>query len=133
MGDAFEDRLQLSLKSLRENAALGGKIDVPPERQFIGFDAYEKVLASDIDVVLLTTPPHFRPLHLKAAIEAGKHVFAEKPVAVDAPGVHRLCRLVPTLVARGYQSSRDSAFAMMPASAKRSSGCTMVQSARFTR
>lgn len=87
MGDAFEDRLQLSLKSLRENAALGGKIDVPPERQFVGFDAYEKVLASDVDVVLLTTPPHFRPLHLKAAIEAGKHVFAEKPVAVDAPGV----------------------------------------------
>lgn len=87
MGDAFEDRIVSSLKSLSEIADIREKIDVPQERQFVGFDAYEKVLASDVDVVLLTTPPHFRPMHLKAAIEAGKHVFAEKPVAVDAPGV----------------------------------------------
>ena len=53
---------------------------------FTGFDAYKKVIDA-CDVVLLTTPPHFRPMHLKAAVEAGKHVFAEKPVAVDAPGV----------------------------------------------
>ncbi|HIE96825.1 MAG: Gfo/Idh/MocA family oxidoreductase [Fuerstiella sp.] len=88
MGDAFEDRLKLSLRSLSAQEDVAGKIDVPPEQQFVGFDAYQKVLASDVDVVLLTTPPHFRPMHLKAAIEAGKHVFAEKPVAVDAPGVH---------------------------------------------
>ncbi len=87
MGDAFEDRLQLSLKSLAGIEELAGKVDVPPEQQFVGFDAYKNVLASDVDVVLLTTPPQFRPIHLKAAIEAGKHVFAEKPVAVDAPGV----------------------------------------------
>ena len=88
MGDAFEDRLQLSLKALSKAKEISEKIDVPKERQFVGFDAYEKVLASDVDVVLLTTPPHFRPMHLKAAIAAGKHVFAEKPVAVDAPGIH---------------------------------------------
>ncbi len=87
MGDVFEDRLQLSLSSLAKIEEVAGKIDVPPEQQFVGFDAYKKVLATDVDVVLLTTPPHFRPMHLKAVIDAGKHVFAEKPVAVDAPGV----------------------------------------------
>jgi predicted dehydrogenase len=87
MGDVFEDRLQLSLSSLAKVEEVAGKIDVPPERQFAGFDAYQQVLATDVDVVLLTAPPHFRPMHLKAAVAAGKHVFAEKPVAVDAPGV----------------------------------------------
>ena len=61
---------------------------MPAERKFAGFDAYEKLLATDVDVVLQATSPHFRPLHLKAAVAAGKHVFCEKPVAVDAPGVH---------------------------------------------
>ncbi len=87
MGDAFLDRLQTSLATLKEQKDMAYKIDVPPERCFTGFDAYRQVLNSGVDVVLLTAPPHFRPLHLKAAIEAGKHVFAEKPVAVDAPGV----------------------------------------------
>ncbi len=92
MGDLFEDQLQLSLKTLNEARNLDTKIDVPKERQFVGFDAYQQVLASGVDVVLLTTPPHFRPLHLQAAIQAGKHVFAEKPCAVDAPGVHSVLR-----------------------------------------
>ena len=87
MGDAFDDRLQSSLMSLSAVKEIAGKIDVPPEQQFTGFDAYKGVIAADVDVVLLTTPPQFRPIHLKAAIDAGKHVFAEKPVAVDAPGV----------------------------------------------
>jgi predicted dehydrogenase len=87
MADAFEVRLSSSLKSLAAVEELRAKIDVPAERQFVGFDAYKEVLATDVDVVLLTTPPHFRPIHLQAAIAAGKHVFAEKPVAVDAPGV----------------------------------------------
>jgi len=87
MGDVFEDRLTKSLKTLSVHGEVSEKVDVPGERRFIGFDAYKKVIASGVDVVLLTTPPHFRPIHLKAAIEAGKHVFAEKPVAVDAPGV----------------------------------------------
>ncbi len=89
MGDVFADRLQDSLsgigKELGEQASQ--RLQVPPERQFIGFDAYQKVIDSGVDVVILTTYPCFRPAHLKAAIEAGKHVFAEKPVAVDAPGV----------------------------------------------
>ncbi|MEZ6143146.1 MAG: Gfo/Idh/MocA family oxidoreductase [Zavarzinella sp.] len=86
MGDAFEDRLQSSLKTLKNYEALAAKIDVPAERQFVGLDAYQKVLQHS-DVVLLCTPPGFRPQHLKAAIDAGKHVFAEKPVAVDGPGI----------------------------------------------
>jgi predicted dehydrogenase len=86
MGDAFEDRLQSSLNTLKDDEKIAGKIDVPEGRRFVGFDAYQQVIAES-DVVLLTAPPHFRPLHLKAAVAAGKHVFAEKPVAVDAPGV----------------------------------------------
>jgi predicted dehydrogenase len=87
MGDVFADRLQLSLDTLRKDARVADKVDVKPDHCFTDFDAYQKVLASGVDVVLLCTPPHFRPAHLKAAVEAGKHVFAEKPVAVDAPGV----------------------------------------------
>ena len=86
MADAFEDRLQDSLARLKKEPGIGDKIAVTPERSFTGFDAYRKVIEC-CDVVLLCTPPHFRPLHLKAAVEAGKHVFAEKPCAVDAPGV----------------------------------------------
>ena len=87
MGDAFADRLQSSLAKLKENKTINSKIDVREDRCFVGFDAYQQVIDSGIDVVLLAEPPHFRPRHLKAAVEAGKHVFAEKPVAVDAPGV----------------------------------------------
>jgi predicted dehydrogenase len=86
MADAFEDRLQESLATLKKNPDVADKIDVKKDDCFVGFGAYKEVIARS-DVVLLCTPPHFRPLHLKAAVEAGKHVFAEKPVAVDAPGV----------------------------------------------
>src|SRR6185295_3375329 len=84
MGDAFPDRLQASLKILKKT--LPEKVDVKEENCFVGFDAYKHVIAAS-DVVLLCEPPHFRPSHLKAAVEAGKHVFAEKPVAVAGPGV----------------------------------------------
>jgi predicted dehydrogenase len=87
MADVFEDRLQSSLAELKSDEKVAGKVDVTPEHRFVGFDAYKKVLDAGVDVVLLCTPPHFRPEHLAAAVEAGKHVFAEKPVAVDAPGV----------------------------------------------
>jgi len=99
MADAFEDRLEASLGVLREDPKVGAKVDVDKERRFVGFDAYQKLLASGVDVVLLCTPPGFRPLHLRAAIDAGKHVFAEKPVAVDAPGVRSVlasCELART-------------------------------------
>lgn len=85
MADIFPDYLEESLNSLYKANPTQVKVD--KEHQFIGFDAYKKVLESDVDVVLLATPPAFRPGHFKAAIESGKHVFCEKPVAVDAPGV----------------------------------------------
>jgi myo-inositol 2-dehydrogenase / D-chiro-inositol 1-dehydrogenase len=85
LGDVFEDRLSLSLERLRQHA--GDRVKVDKSRCFLGFDAYEKVIASDVDVVLLASPPAFRPQHLKAAIDAGTHVFAECIAAVDAPGI----------------------------------------------
>ncbi|GAC1346889.1 MAG: Gfo/Idh/MocA family oxidoreductase [Isosphaeraceae bacterium] len=88
MADAFEDRIEKSLGLLQDDEKISSKLDVPPERRFVGFDACAKLLDSGVDVVLLCTPPHFRPQHIRAAIDAGKHVFAEKPAAVDAPGVH---------------------------------------------
>jgi predicted dehydrogenase len=89
MGDAFQDRLQTSLETLKAQEKVSKMIDVPESRCFVGFDAYRKVIEQS-DVVLLATPPHFRPIHLQAAVAAGKHVFAEKPVAVDAPGLHKV-------------------------------------------
>jgi predicted dehydrogenase len=86
MGDAFADRIKQSLNALERDEEIARKVAVKPECCYAGFDAYKQVIAQ-CDVVLLCTPPHFRPLHLQAAVEAGKHVFAEKPVAVDAPGV----------------------------------------------
>jgi len=85
MGDTFSDRLESSLKNLLKQA-VADRVQVSDDRKFVGFDAYKHVIEA-CDVVLLATPPHFRPAHLKAAVDAGKHVFAEKPVAVDAPGV----------------------------------------------
>ncbi len=85
LGDAFADRLESSLQNIRK--AGGDKVDVAPERCFVGFDAYRRVIDSGVDVVLLCSPPHFRPAQLEYAVSAGKHVFCEKPVAVDAPGV----------------------------------------------
>ncbi|QDV20397.1 Glycosyl hydrolase family 109 protein 1 precursor [Gimesia panareensis] len=94
MGDTFYDHLDKSYKNLKKNQ-VAEQVQVDADHKFIGFDAYQKVIDC-VDVVLLTTPPHFRPMQLRAAIEAGKHVFAEKPVAVDAPGVRSVmetCKL----------------------------------------
>ena len=60
---------------------------MPEDRKFVGFDAYQKAIDAGVDLVILATPPGFRPIHLAAAVKAGKHVFMEKPVATDAPGV----------------------------------------------
>ncbi|MEE2907715.1 MAG: Gfo/Idh/MocA family oxidoreductase [Planctomycetota bacterium] len=85
MGDAFEDRLSSSHGHLVNGH--GEQIQVDSERQFVGFDAYQKVIDSGVDVVILTTPPHFRPEQFKYAVDKKKHVFMEKPMAVDGPGV----------------------------------------------
>jgi predicted dehydrogenase len=96
MGDLFKDRIDRCLKTLKrppsensqETTDLRDKVKVNEDMCFVGWDAYKKVLACDeVDMVILTEPPGFRPGHLKAAIEAGKHVFMEKPVAVDSVGV----------------------------------------------
>jgi predicted dehydrogenase len=90
IGDVFADRMTGCLENLREDQNLKDKVDVTAERQFTGLDAYKGVLASDADVVLLATPPGFRPAHFEAAVAAGKHVFFEKPVAVDGPGIRKV-------------------------------------------
>jgi predicted dehydrogenase len=116
MGDVFEDKLEGSLKRLRDPKFLGGRhkgitvprggvqktmsaedlaasiaprIKVEPDKHFVGFDAFKKMAASDVDIVMLTTPPGYRPEHFEAAVAAGKHVFTEKPIATDPVGVRR--------------------------------------------
>ena len=92
MGDIFPDHLDEAYKALMEEAP--AKVKVDKANKFIGFDAYKKVIESGVDVVILATPPGFRPDHLTAAINAGKHVFCEKPVAVDAPGIRKVLAAV---------------------------------------
>lgn len=89
VADAFPDQIETSLKTIAQEPNLAKRVDVPPDRRFVGLDSYKQVLAA-ADVVLLTAPPGFRPIHLQAAIDAGRHVFMEKPVAVDAPGVRKV-------------------------------------------
>ena len=88
MADAFRDRLDMSLRGIESQCK--GQVDVPEERKFVGLDSYEKALASGVDMVLLCGPPGFRPSQFDAAVKAGKHVFMEKPVATDGPGVRRV-------------------------------------------
>ncbi|MBL9139051.1 MAG: Gfo/Idh/MocA family oxidoreductase [Verrucomicrobiales bacterium] len=86
LGDVFEDRLERSIATLKSNAG----VEISRGQCVLGFDGYKKVMDADVDIVLLTTPPNFRPVHLAAAVAAGKHVFVEKPVGVDPVG----CRSV---------------------------------------
>ncbi|MBM3892556.1 MAG: Gfo/Idh/MocA family oxidoreductase, partial [Verrucomicrobia bacterium] len=85
LADAFEEPLRNALQNLQKQQP--GRVNVEASRCFTGLDGFQKVLDSGVDVVLLTTPPAFRPQHLAAAVRAGKHVFCEKPMATDAPGV----------------------------------------------
>jgi len=82
MGDMFEDKLAKSHQALTADPEVAKRVDVPKDRQFVGWDAYKGVIAAS-DVVILATPPHFRPLHLQAVLEGNKHCFCEKPVATD--------------------------------------------------
>jgi len=115
MADVFEDKLEGSLKRLREGAGLKryenikvarngqpktmtmedlmkeipGRVQVAPENHFTGFDAFQKVINSGVDIIMLCTPPGYRPEHFEAAVKAGKHVFTEKPIATDPVGCRR--------------------------------------------
>jgi len=86
MGDLFQDQLDSSLERFMKKIP-AENLRVKKESCFVGFDAYKNVIASEIDLVILATPPHFRPQHLRLALESGKHVFMEKPVAVDPIGI----------------------------------------------
>ena len=93
VGDVFEKALSSSIKAVAAEAG-ADKVKVKPENMFFGLDAYRKVINSGVDVVLLASPPGFRPVHLRAAVEAGKHIFCEKPMATDAPGVRSVMESV---------------------------------------
>ncbi len=100
MADLFPDRLAGSLGWLADSEDFAGRVDVG-DRRFTGFDAYQKLLALDeVDLVILATPPGFRPIHFKAAVDAGKHVFMEKPVAVDPAGVRTVIEAAERAKAR---------------------------------
>jgi len=88
MGDLFKDRMEKTLEGLKKD--FEANIKVTSNTCFVGFDAYQKVIGAGVDMVILAGPPHFRPIHLKAAIEAGKHVFMEKPAGVDPAGIRSL-------------------------------------------
>lgn len=86
MADVDAKQIEGSIASLAQK--FPDRVDVQPDKKFIGLDAYQKLIDSGVDVVLLASPPGFRPLHLMAAVDAGKHIFAEKPMAVDTIGYH---------------------------------------------
>ncbi|MBI3208571.1 MAG: Gfo/Idh/MocA family oxidoreductase [Candidatus Solibacter usitatus] len=106
VADIDMERAQSCLSRLKR--AAGDKVQVEEQKIFLGLDAYQKLIASDVDVVLLATPPGFRPGHLRAAVEANKHVFCEKPVAVDAPGIRHV--LETAKMAREKQRSVVAGF-----------------------
>lgn len=89
MGDVFEDHLKNCRESLRNNANCKDKFDVADDRCFVGFDAFQKVIDCS-DLVILATPPGFRPQHIEATVKAGKNLFTEKPVAVDPTGIRKV-------------------------------------------
>jgi predicted dehydrogenase len=88
LADVFEDKLEASLDKLKKTPEQA-KVNVAPDHRFTGFDAFKKLIQSDVDIVMLTTPPGYRPEHFEAAVNAGKHVFTEKPIATDPVGVRR--------------------------------------------
>jgi predicted dehydrogenase len=90
MGDTFAESARDARDIIKREAPNESQVAVADDHIFSGFDAYKKVIDSAVDVVILTTPPHFRAQHLKYAIEKGKHAFVEKPVATDVPRVHEV-------------------------------------------
>ena len=102
MADAFSDRLEGSLKTLQNNYA--EKVDVPEDRRFTGFDAYKRAIETPgVDVVILATPPGFRPMHVEHAVQNDKHVFMEKPVAVDGAGIRQVLAAAELAKSKGLK------------------------------
>ena len=98
MGDAFADHVETALKSLKANPEFGARVKVDDDHKFTGFDNYKRVIDA-VDVVLFATSPHFRPMQVEYAAQSGKHMFVEKPIATDSPGVRRVmaaCELART-------------------------------------
>ena len=93
-GDLFPDNGAAALERYKANKEVAEQIKVTPETLFTGFDAYKKVIDSEVDVVILTTPPGFRPLHFAYAVEKNKHIFAEKPLCVDAAGYRSITKSI---------------------------------------
>lgn len=87
VAEVYQPQIDQSLATLASTPKIAPRVKVDKSRQFVGLDAYQKVINSDIDVVILATPPGFRPVHLAAAVNAGKNIFCEKPVATDAFGI----------------------------------------------
>lgn len=94
IGDIYAEQIDSKLGHMKRDADLGSRVKVEDKNKFVGLDAYKAVLDSGCDVVILATPPGFRPLHMKAAVAAGKHMFVEKPMASDAPGVRSIMESV---------------------------------------
>jgi predicted dehydrogenase len=88
IGDVLRSQVDRSLSLMRKQSGFGSRVQVPESNQFVGLDAYQRVIESGVDVVLLCSPPGFRPQHIAAAAAAGKHIFAEKPMGTDVAGVH---------------------------------------------
>lgn len=90
VGDLDETNAKTALKTLKTQGPIANRVQVETKDVFVGFDAFKGVLDSGVDAVILATPPGFRPQHMAAAVAAGKHMFVEKPVATDAPGVRSI-------------------------------------------
>ncbi|MCX8108267.1 MAG: Gfo/Idh/MocA family oxidoreductase [Verrucomicrobiae bacterium] len=94
VADVFKEKCESAVRSLRQSDAIRDRVKVTPETMFVGLDGYQRLIDSGVDVVLLAEPPGFRPKHLRAAVLAGKHIFCEKPMATDAPGVRSVLESV---------------------------------------
>ncbi len=94
VADVDQSNIDKSLQTLKSIKPISDRVRVEGTRQYLGLDAFQRVIAADVDVVLLATPPGFRPQHLAACIDAGRNVFCEKPVSTDAPGLRRVLETV---------------------------------------
>jgi predicted dehydrogenase len=96
VADVFPEPITKALDSLKRDAEIAARVQVPPEKRFTGLDGYQKLVDSGVDVVLQAAPPGFRPMHVRAAVAAGKHQFVEKPVATDVAGVRSVLESAKT-------------------------------------